>query len=184
MPVHPIQFTNPGGHCFCPPFTCLNQETGTLVPIAVPVITKKNLLFPPTPTISSLKQLHLCSQKWSLCPRNLSLACPTELLAQHSSSGPVPPAVAADSTATAESPAPEYPADGDQTLLNIFPLATVATLEYPGLATIFLCHLVPNIFPQPANYLMSPTPSPHYSPSLWLCRTHQPSSPTLQTSSA
>ena len=53
MPVHPIQFTNPGGHCFCPPFTCLNQETGTLVPIAVPVITKKNLLFPPTPTIST-----------------------------------------------------------------------------------------------------------------------------------
>ena len=50
-----------------------------------------------------------------------------------SSVGPVPPAVAADSPAAAESPAQE---DGDQTLLKISPLTTVTKLEYQRLATI------------------------------------------------
>ena len=53
----------------------------------------------------------------------------------HSSIDPVFPAVEADSPAAAESPPPEYPADGDQTLLTFFPLTTV---ESQGLATIFL----------------------------------------------
>ena len=54
---------------------------------------------------------------------------PTDLLVQPLSVGPVPLAVEADSTAAAESPNQEYPADGDQTLLTFFPLTTVATLE-------------------------------------------------------
>ena len=68
-------------------------------------------------------------------------AVPTNLLVQISSDGPVPPAAAADTNADAEPPAQEFPADGDQTLLNFSPLAltTVTTLEYQGLATILLC---------------------------------------------
>ena len=66
-------------------------------------------------------------------------AVSTNLLVQISSDGPVPPAVAADTNAAAEPLAPEFPADGDQTLLNFSPLTPVTTLEYQGLATILLC---------------------------------------------
>ena len=56
-------------------------------------------------------------------------AVSTNLLVQISSDGPVPPAVAADTNAAAEPLALEFPADGDQTLLNFSPLTTVTTLE-------------------------------------------------------
>ena len=62
----------------------------------------------------------------------------------HSSIDPVFPAVEADSPAAAESPTAEYPADGDQTLLNFCPLTTAASLESQGLATNFLLPAGPN----------------------------------------
>ena len=68
-----------------------------------------------------------------------SVPCPP-----HFSVCPVPPAVEADSPAAAESPTAEYPADGDQTLLNFCPLTTAASLESQGLATNFLLPAGPN----------------------------------------
>ena len=88
-----------------------------------------------------------------------------------SSVGPVPPAVAADSPAAAESPAPE---DGDQSLLNFSPLTTVTSLEYQGLATIFLCPVGPENqqFSSPCHLPDIADPSPQWSSSLarWRCR--------------
>ena len=126
MTVHPVQYTNPGGPNFCPPYARIHPVTRALVHLqvaanlsaiyaetarsGVPVKTgKENPLFTPIQTISK------------------SVPRPTDLLEQLSSVGPVPPA-----------PYLEYAADGDQTLLNFFPLTTVATLEYQELATIFL----------------------------------------------
>ena len=59
-----------------------------------------------------------------------AVPCPTNLLVQISSIGQ-------DSNATAEPPAQEYPADGEQTLLNFFHIPLWLIWSIKGF--IFLC---------------------------------------------
>ena len=156
MTAPPVQTHSPGLPGFCPPYARHDPFTGALLPLAanlsaiyaetarsgVPVKTGQDKSVIPTDTNNFLAE---CVDLYSAAnsvrgdvkpvPKE-SVPRPTELLAQRASVSPVP--VDADSPAAAESPTQEFPADGDQTLLIFFPLTTVVTLEYQGLATIFL----------------------------------------------
>ena len=124
-----VQFKDQGGHFYCPPHASFDQRTGALVPIDVPVRTGKE-----KSAVTTYSNHFIAKIEVVPAPKNTV----SKKAVQFSSVGPVPPAVAADSPAAAESPAPEYPADGDQILLNFSPLTTVTTLEYQRL-TFFLC---------------------------------------------
>ena len=88
---------------------------------------KKHLLFTPTPNNFIAQAATTVCTEVAPVPQK---AVPTNLLAQISSYGPVPPAVTADTNAAAElNHQRECPIDGDQTLLNFSPLTTVTTLE-------------------------------------------------------
>ena len=138
MTDHPVQVPNP-----CVPYPQLDPVTGPLIHLAtnlsaiyaetacsgVPVKTGKE-----KSAVTTYLHHFIATMKIEVAPVPKNTV-PMKAV-QLSSVGPVPPAVAADSPAAAESPAQE---DGDQILLNFSPHTTVTTLEYPGLATIFLC---------------------------------------------
>ena len=132
----PFSLINPGGQGYCPPYARFNHIAGTLVPIDALVKTGNEASA--VHTYHNFIAQAATSVRTEVVPV-LQEAVPTNLLVQISSDGPVPPAVAADTNAAAEPLAPEFPADGDQTLLNFSPLTPVTTLEYQGLATILLC---------------------------------------------
>ena len=151
MTAPPVQTISPGLPGFCPPYARYDKDTGALVPINGPVNCGKSKSAVPTNPNNFIAKAATYVRTEVAVPKE---AVPTNSLVQisfvgpvpvpkaatHSpvpisSVGPVPLAVAADSPGAAGTPAPE---NGDQILLYFSPLTTVTTLEYQGLATLFL----------------------------------------------